>query len=101
MGRQLVTLLNQRRTRELAALSPAGGSATARAELLRLAERADDFAVGFDRLPSVPTPTATGFESECYLDVEWRGGHTTMRVMMIATHADDGWRLVAFGVDSP
>jgi serine/threonine-protein kinase len=101
LGRQLVTLLNQRRTRELTALSTMGGEANARAELLRLADRADDFAVGFDRLPSAPTPSSSGFESDCYLDVEWRGGHKIFHLTFSATRADNGWHLVGFGVDVP
>jgi serine/threonine protein kinase len=99
LGREFVTLLNQRRYRELNQLSVLGGDAALRAELIKLTERAPDFAAGFDRVPAAPTPTAAGFETEFFLDLEWRGGKKSMRVRLSAVPADGGWRAVGFAVD--
>ena len=100
VGRQIVTWFNQRRTKDLAALTRVGGDEAARAELLRLAERAPDFAVGIDRLASAPSEWARGFQTDTYLDVEWRGGKKIFHVTLYASPADDGWHLVGMGVES-
>jgi hypothetical protein len=99
LGREFVTLLNQRRYRELGQLQSLGGDAAVRVELIKLTESAVDFAVGFDRVPAAPTLTATGFETEFYLDIEWRGGKKSMRVRLYAVPADGGWRAVGFAAD--
>ena len=99
LGREFVTLLNQRRYRELGQLQSLGGDAAVRVELIKLTESAVDFAVGFDRVPAAPTLTATGFETEFYLDIEWRGGKKTMRVRLYAVPADGGWRAMGFAAD--
>ena len=99
LGREFVTLLNQRRYRELAQLQSLGGDAASRAELIKLTESAADFAAGFDRVPAAPTPTSTGFETEFYLDLEWRGGKKSMRVRLNAVSADGGWRAGGFAAD--
>ncbi len=99
LGREFVTLLNQRRYRELGQLQSLGGDAAVRVELITLTESAVDFAAGFDRVPAAPTLTATGFETEFYLDLEWRGGKKTLRVRLHAVPADGGWRAVGFAAD--
>jgi serine/threonine protein kinase len=99
LGREFVTLLNQRRYRELGQLQSMGGDAAMRTELIKLTESAADFAAGFDRVPAAPTQTATGLETEFYLDLEWRGGKKTMRVRLFAVPAEGGWRAVGFAAE--
>jgi serine/threonine protein kinase len=99
LGREFVTLLNQRRYRELGLLTSLGGDASVRAELIKLTESAGDFAAGFDRVPTAPTPTAAGFETEFYLDLEWRGGKKTVRIRLFAVPAEGGWRAVGFAAE--
>jgi serine/threonine protein kinase len=97
-GREFVTLLNQRRYRELAQVNSLGGDAALRAELLRLAETAPDFAAGFDRVASAPGPWAKGFETEFIVDLNWRGGAKLMRVQLFVESADGAWRLAGMAV---
>ena len=99
LGREFVTLLNQHRYRELAQLTAVGGDAAARTELIKLAETAQDFAAGFDRVASAPGDWSGGFETDFVLDLEWRGGKKLMRVRLYAAHSDAGWRTVGFGVE--
>lgn len=100
VGRDFVTMLNQRRFRELAAVVPVGGDAAARADLLKLTETAADFAAGFDRVPVAPGAWAQGFETECYVDLEWRGGKKVVRVRLYASPGESGgWRLAGMAVD--
>jgi serine/threonine-protein kinase len=99
LGREFVTLLNQRRYRELASIPNAGGDAALRAELIRLTESAGDFAAGFDRLPSAPSMSPQGFETEFDVDLQWRGGKKLMRVLIYAVPADGGWRLAAIAIN--
>ena len=98
IGRAFVTMLNQRRARELAQLDAVGGNSVTRAELMALVGTANDFAAGFERLPSAPSAWTSGFETECYLDLEWRGGHRLMRVTLYATRASGEWRLAGLAV---
>jgi hypothetical protein len=99
LGREFVTLLNQRRYREVAQIPQLGGDAAARAELLRLVESANDFAAGFDRVPSAPGEWVRGFETDFDLDVEWRGGRKLFRVRLFASPAEGGWRTVGIAVE--
>ncbi len=99
LGREFVTLLNQRRAREVAQFTAIGGDAAARAELLKLTESATDFAAGFDRVPGAPEEWANGFVTEFHLDLEWRGGQKVMRIRLFASHTDGGWRTVGFAAD--
>jgi hypothetical protein len=99
LGREFVTLLNQRRYREVAQIPHIGGDAAARAELLRLVESANDFAAGFDRVPSAPGEWVRGFETDFDLDVEWRGGRKLFRVRLFASPAEGGWRTVGIAVE--
>ncbi len=99
LGREFVTMLNQRRYRELAQIPAVGGDAAARAELLRLTESAPEFAAGFDRVPAAPDTWPQGFETECFVDLEWRGGRKVFRVRLYAAPADAGWRLAGIAVD--
>gem|GEM_PF-5127031 len=100
IGREFVTLLNQRRHREVAQIPMAGGDAAARAELIRLTESAAEFGAGFDRVCSAPDKWSLGFETECILDLTWRGGQKLMRVRLFATPAESGWKLAGVAVDS-
>lgn len=100
IGREFVTLLNQRRHREVAQIPMAGGDAAARAELIRLTESAAEFGAGFDRVCSAPDKWSFGFETECILDLTWRGGQKLMRVRLFATPAESGWKLAGVAVDS-
>lgn len=94
IAREFVTLLNQRRSRELGQLEKLGGDDESRAELLRLTESAPDFAVGFDRVATAPAEWVRGFETVVYLDLQWRGGARVMRVRLYCAPADGGWQLV-------
>lgn len=78
-----------------------GGDPSARSELLKLTESAAEFAAGFDRVPSTPDEWTNGFQTEFYLDLEWRGGHKVMRVRLFAAPSDAGWRTVGYAVDVP
>jgi tRNA A-37 threonylcarbamoyl transferase component Bud32 len=101
LGREFVTMLNQRRAREVGQLTAIGGDAAARAELLKLAESATDFAAGFERVPGAPEEWAKGFVTEFHLDLEWKGGAKVMRIRLYASPADGTWRTVGFAADSP
>lgn len=99
LGREFVTLLNQRRYRELGQLQVIGGDAATRAELIKLTESAADLAAGFDRVPAAPSSWTNGFETEFYVDLDWRGGKKTIRVRLYAVPADGGWRAIGFAAD--
>jgi serine/threonine-protein kinase len=101
LGREFVTLLNQRRFREIAQWPAVGGSPALRAELLKLTESATDLSAGFDRIPSAPDEWTNGFQTEFFLDLEWRDGRKTLRIRLFATPGDAGWRTVGFAVDEP
>jgi serine/threonine protein kinase len=97
-GREFVTMLNQRRHRELAQVNTVGGDATLRAELIRLTETAPDFAAGFDRTASAPGPWMKGFETDFVVDLTWRGGAKLMRVQLYVESVDGAWRLAGMAV---
>jgi hypothetical protein len=99
LAREFVTMLNQHRYRELGQIAAVGGDAAARTELLKLAETAQEFAAGFDRVASAPADWSGGFETDFVLDLEWRGGKKLMRVRLFAAHSDAGWRTVGFAAD--
>ncbi|MHB1312036.1 MAG: serine/threonine-protein kinase [Gemmatimonadaceae bacterium] len=101
LGREFVTLLNQRRSREVAQFSAMGGDAAARAELLKLTESATDFAAGFDRVPAAPEEWDKGFVTEFHVDLEWKGGARVVRIRLYASPADGAWRTVGFAADAP
>lgn len=101
LGRDFVTLLNQRQYRDVAAIPAIGGDAAARDELIRLVQSAPDFAAGFDRLPASPTPWARGFDTEFDLDLEWRGGKKLMRVHLFASQVGGTWRIAGVAVGPP
>lgn len=101
LGREFVTLLNQRRARDVAQFAMVGGDAAARAELLKLTESAADFAAGFDRVPATPDEWTNGFQTEFYLDLSWRGAQKIMRIRLFASPADGAWRTVGFAADIP
>ena len=56
IGRAFVTLLNQRRYREVEQIPAIGGDAASRAEFIRLTESAAEFGAGFERVCSAPDP---------------------------------------------
>ena len=101
LGREFVTLLNQRRYRDIAQFTAMGGDAAVRAELIKLTESATDFAVGFDRVPGTPEDWTSGFVTEFHLDLEWKGGARVMRIRLYASPADGTWRTVGFAADLP
>ncbi|HVT37733.1 MAG TPA: serine/threonine-protein kinase [Gemmatimonadaceae bacterium] len=98
IGREFVTLLNHRQWREVSQLLDIGGNASQRDELVRLTRGAAEFAAGFDRIPATPVATADGFETEFVVDVQWRGGRTTMPVRATAVLKDGAWHLAGFAV---
>jgi serine/threonine-protein kinase len=95
IARAFVTLLNQRQRRSVQLLAALPGDVS-RAQLLSLVESAPDFAAGFDRIASAPVPTADGFETECTLDLEWRGGRTRLLVRLAAARRSGEWTLIGF-----
>jgi serine/threonine protein kinase len=97
-GREFVTMLNQRKHRELGQVISLGGDAALRAELIKLAESAPDFAAGFDRVASAPGPWAKGFETDFVVDLTWRGGSKLMRVQLFVESTDGAWRLAGMAV---
>ncbi|HVZ50008.1 MAG TPA: protein kinase [Gemmatimonadaceae bacterium] len=99
LGRDFVTMLNQRQFRDVAAIPAMGGDAGARDELIRLVQSAADFAAGFDRLPVAPAPWTKGFETEFDVDLEWRGGKKLLRVRLYAAQVDGAWRIAGLAVD--
>jgi serine/threonine-protein kinase len=100
-ARQFVTMLNQHRWSELEQLEPFGGDAELRTELLQLTRSAPGFAVGFERVASLPSPTPDGFATDFIVDVEWRGGKRLATVRLRAVAQGGTWRLAAFGVSTP
>ncbi|MEA3247773.1 MAG: hypothetical protein U9Q74_16610, partial [Gemmatimonadota bacterium] len=100
IGRDFVTQLNQRRYRDIGQIPQVGGDATARGDLLKLAESAADFSAGFDRLPSSPEPWVRGFVTEFDVDLQYRGGSRLMRIRAYASPAEGGgWRIAGLGVE--
>ncbi len=100
IGRDFVTMLNQRRYRELSQLAARGGDPALRAELIRLTQNAPDFAAGFDRIASAPDRAADGFVTDFVLDLEWQGGRKLMVVQAFATMQNGAWHLAGFGVEA-
>jgi serine/threonine protein kinase len=94
VGREFVTLLNQRQWADVDRLAAAGRSEPAlREELVRLTRSAADFGAGFDRIPSAPVAVPDGFDTEFIVDLAWRGGHKLIFVRAQATAAAAGWHL--------
>jgi serine/threonine-protein kinase len=102
IGRQFVTLVNQRRARDLESLPGHGGDAAARAELLRLIRGSGELAAGFDRIPSAPDATGDAFTTEFALDLEVgtgaRAGRRVLLVEVMAVREGTGWRLAGWRV---
>lgn len=74
-ARAFVTMMNQRRARDLERLADAGGGdAEARRNLERLVRDGDDFAAGFDRMASEPEAEGSAFTTEFVVEASWRGG---------------------------
>jgi len=75
VARALVTLMNQRRARDLERLADAGGGdPAARRTLERLVRDGDDFAAGFDRMASEPDAEGAAFVTEFVVEASWRSG---------------------------
>jgi eukaryotic-like serine/threonine-protein kinase len=98
LTREFVTLLNQRQRRLVDTYPQLGGSATARAELLRLVESARDLAVGFDRIASAPAPWQDGFETTSWIELQWREGRTILRLTLYADARAGNWSVRGFAV---
>ncbi|MDP1889604.1 MAG: protein kinase [Gemmatimonadaceae bacterium] len=76
VARALVTMMNQRRARDLERLADAGGGdAEARRTLERLVRDGDDFAAGFDRMASAPDAEGPAFVTEFVVEASWRAGN--------------------------
>lgn len=100
IAREFVTMLNQRRYRDVAQLAPVGGDAALRDELIRLTQSAPDFEAGFDRVASAPETTKDGFSTEFILDLAWRGGKKLLFIRAHAALREDAWRLSGIGVEA-
>jgi serine/threonine-protein kinase len=74
-ARALVTMMNQRRARDLERLADAGGGdREARRTLERLVRDGDDFAAGFERMASAPDAEGPAFVTEFVVEASWRAG---------------------------
>lgn len=81
-ARALVTMMNQRRARDLERLGDAGGGeAEARRTLERLVRDGDDFAAGFDRMASAPDAEGPAFVTEFVVEASWRSGGKDMAAL--------------------
>ena len=97
VAREFVTMLNQRRWKELDQLGALAGDAALRAEIVRLTHNAQDYAAGFDRVASSPEANGDGFLTECVVALEWRGGHRLVLVQLRGVAQNGTWHLAAFG----
>jgi serine/threonine protein kinase len=102
LAREFVTMVNQRRARDLERL-PASTSTggQSRTELIRLVQSAPDLAAGFERLASAPIPDDNRFETEFDLDLQWRGGRTIMRITLTASHSSGAWSMASYSARTP
>jgi serine/threonine-protein kinase len=74
-ARALVTMMNQRRARDLERLADAGdGDPAARRSLEKLVRDGEDFAAGFDRMASAPDAEGGAFITEFAVEASWRSG---------------------------
>lgn len=74
-ARALVTMMNQRRARDLERLADAGGGEpAARRALERLVREGDNFAAGFDRMASTPEADGAAFLTEFVVEASWSSG---------------------------
>ncbi len=81
-ARAFVTMMNQRRGRDLERLADAGGGESeARRNLERLVRDGDDFAAGFDRMASAPDAAGAAFVTEFVVEASWRSGSREMAAL--------------------
>lgn len=81
-ARALVTMMNQRRARDLERLADAGGGdSDARRTLERVVRDGDDFAAGFDRMASAPDAEGPAFVTEFVVEASWRSGGRDMAAL--------------------
>jgi hypothetical protein len=92
-------MLNMRLSRDVARLGTINGDTVFRAELLRLAQRASEFAVGFERMASSPEISGDAFVTECTIGLEWRGGQRKLIAELRAEFRDGEWHLAAFRLE--
>jgi hypothetical protein len=102
-ARALVTMMNQRRARDLERLGDAGGGdAAARRTLERLVRDGDDFAAGFDRMASEPEPEGAAHITEFVVEASWRSGgrdHAGLFAVRVRlARQGDTWVPVAYSV---
>ena len=97
---RFVTSLNQRRVREVTALTAIGGDASLRAELIARCDKAAEFSVGIDRQASTPRDWTNGFETDVSIETVWRNGRKLLRVHLYASRGADGWQLVGIGLEA-
>jgi hypothetical protein len=81
-ARAFVTMMNQRRGRDLERLADAGGGEPdARRSLERLVRDGDDFAAGFDRMASAPDAEGSAFMTEFVVEASWLSGGREMAAL--------------------
>ncbi|MBM3908482.1 MAG: protein kinase [Gemmatimonadetes bacterium] len=102
-ARTLVTMMNQRRVRDLERLGDAGdGDPAARRALEKLVRDGEDFAAGFDRMASAPDSEGGGFVTEFVIEASWRsGGKETAAlydVRVRLARQGEAWNPVAYSV---
>jgi len=103
VARALVTLMNQRRARDLERLADAGGGdPAARRTLEKLVRDGDDFAAGFDRMASEPEAEGAVFVTEFVVEASWRSAGkdqgALFDVRLRLQRQGDSWVPVAYSV---
>jgi serine/threonine-protein kinase len=102
-ARALVTMMNQRRGRDLERLADAGdGEPSARRALEKLVRDGEDFAAGFDRMASAPDSEGGAFVTEFVVEASWRSGGQEMAalydVRVRLSRQGDAWVPAAYSV---
>ena len=98
-ARALVTIMNQRRARDLERLADAGGGdAAARRVLERLIRDHTDFQTGFEVMPSAPEAEGEAFITEFTINPEWGGGNALFDVRLRLVRQGDAWVPAAYSV---
>ena len=102
-ARAFVTLLNQRRVRDVERLGDAGeGEAAARRELEKSARDGNDFAAGFASMATTPEMDGASFITEFGLDAQWKSGGKDVGavydVRLRVARQGEAWVVVAYSV---
>jgi hypothetical protein len=102
-ARALVTMMNQRRARDLERLADAGGGEpAARRALEKLVRDGENFAAGFDRMASTPEADGPAFLTEFVVEASWSSGGKEIAalydVRLRLARQGDAWVPTAYSV---